>query len=226
MNYRKNIIAAIIILFLTGVSSCKKDPIDSVINLENTAWLREKMEKKEGDEWKEEKELPFWMQITKDKIIDRNNSYPYSFNTDEKTVTLLGNNFFISKFTATQMIWENNNPKTLRMTYKKIPGADPTKLLGKWNLTERGIFNKTTKEWKTATSTPELRLKFDSPTAGTFYPNSSTEIPFTCTISINVFDGKFPYGKSFITELTGEKMMFIWVDNKGDIYKYGFVKAK
>ena len=226
MNYKKGIIAAIIVLLLTGISSCKKDPMDSVINLENTAWLREKKEKKEGEGWKEEKEPPFWMQITKDKIIDRNNSYPYTFNTEEKTITLIGNNFFISKFTATQMIWENDNPKTSRMTYKKVPEADPTKLPGKWNLTERGIFDKTTNEWKTATGTPEPKLKFDSPTTGIYYPDSSTEIPFTCTISINVFDGKFPYGKSFITELTEEKMMFIWIDYKGDFYKYGLVKAK
>ena len=201
-------------LIAAGLGSCKKDPIDSLNkdSFENTVWKFVKQERLDKDEnkWKINSEytgiIPSdTFQFYAGKQMRVSTDFPYTFDPATKIIIWASTQYKVVELNSSRLVYEFSFMESkLRNTCQKIAPLTSSQLLGKWEITgrERNI-NKD--NWETTGIEKGYWLKFESGGKGT----NSRGDACNYTVTGNIVDIKCIYGRSFVVEITDDKLVFV-----------------
>lgn len=201
----KTTIKLLLALAVILSAGCSEDSEGLASSLKGTAWLAERVELKNGDNYGETDFEPYWIQFTDGQFM----ALPVegNYKIDKKAGTLSINNGEPYKYRITnnKMIWEAG---IMRITFKKVNPPNSKLLKGDWKIFSAEYFNKGTHEWRYIDPIPYSEVTFSSSTEGAL-----NGTPFTYKLIGNVITFTPGDKKIFITELTLAKCTYIEFDN-------------
>ena len=205
---------SLVALIAAGFTACKTDDPFSDLNensLENTAWSLEKQETynstTEGWDTRhtysdiDPSSLKHFLN-GKRELIDK--TFDYSIDVEKKEFIQGGGRFPIVELTANKFVYMTES-KNSRSTYKRIPNMQSAKLYGKWQITGLQEYNVSTEQWNNGSFASGYFIEFNE--NGTGFNSLNDNCKYT--ITGNILNIECIYGRSFVVELTDDKLVFI-----------------
>lgn len=217
---------SLVVLLAVGFTACKKDdPLSKLTadSLENTAWTINKISEYDDvtKEWKDEVYfsdiVPFFLfQFVKGKIESIPDISPYTLDPATRKLFingLLGHYIVIGLNSDKLELQIRDRDRKYRHTYKRIPPLQLAKLYGKWEITALQYYND--RRWLDGSFTSGYWIEFNQDGSGKNSKNNNCKY----TVSGNIVTIECIYGRSFVVELTNDKLVFIH-NYKGTGEKY------